>query len=548
MKQNFSFLRLCILFSGVFLMISCNNEDDSINTNSQEKIILNTDAQSLNQRISFDNSGVLDIAQSSMIDGRGGEPVAGNFPLELVAEVMPPVYGGLTLKATHVAINGNYAYVSYNTQGEAYSGAIDVIDISNPTTPQIVVQAILPNTDVSAVNYDNGILYIAGAASKDAYPELQSPAFVAAMTLSNGLLSTNYNQTTLEGNVGTSVTSSSDKYFAVSGDNGVLAKLNKSTHQIEMTIPVNDLRAVGYNSNKIVVLSGTQGIKVYNANNLNLQSSFVTSQDVAGAKRTIDFLGNNSLLVSEGYNGLAVYNLNSGNKTQTIAVPASVDGVDASDITTNAVSVNNDKVYLANGGAGLYIYQNTNQSLSALGYINLNGSCNYVVSKDSYIFAAMGNGGLKIAHILPVSQTVNCTSFPTYNESVWLNVNSNQTKEYQGSASLQGINVNSNASLTFCGSLSVSQSLNVNSNGTFYMKGSLSQGQANNPWLSLSVNSNAIFRVEGSVVIYGNLVLNSNSTIEFVGSGSSITIYGSVIKGSNVTISGTYTDTFNKLN
>ena len=416
MKQNFSFLRLCILFSGVFLMISCNNEDDSINTNSQEKIILNTDAQSLNQRISFDNSGVLDIAQSSMIDGRGGEPVAGNFPLELVAEVMPPVYGGLTLKATHVAINGNYAYVSYNTPGEAYSGAIDVIDISNPTTPQIVVQAILPNTDVSAVNYDNGILYIAGAASKDAYPELQSPAFVAAMTLSNGLLSTNYNQTTLEGNVGTSVTSSSDKYFAVSGDNGVLAKLNKSTHQIEMTIPVNDLRAVGYNSNKIVVLSGTQGIKVYNANNLNLQSSFVTSQDVAGAKRTIDFLGNNSLLVSEGYNGLAVYNLNSGNKTQTIAVPASVDGVDASDITTNAVSVNNDKVYLANGGAGLYIYQNTNQSLSALGYINLNGSCNYVVSKDSYIFAAMGNGGLKLAHILPVSQTVNCTSFPTYNK------------------------------------------------------------------------------------------------------------------------------------
>ncbi|WP_240732479.1 LVIVD repeat-containing protein [Flavobacterium alkalisoli] len=547
MKINF--MRFGALLGAVLLMISCNNDDNTINNNNvQEKIILNTDSSTLNNRIKFDNSGVLDI--NLPFAGKDNDPVAGSFPLELVAEINPPVYQGLTLKATHVAINGNYAYVSYNMQGEAYAGAIDVIDITNPNVPQLVMQAILPNTDVSSVSYDNGVLYIAGAASIDAYQDLDSPAFVAAMTLSNGLLTTNYAQTTLTGNVGTSVTSSGNKYFAVSGDNGALAQLNKSTHQVEMAIPVSDLRAVAYNSNKVVILSGTQGIKVYNANNLNQQNTFATSQDVADAKRTIDFLGNNSLLVSEGYNGLGVYNMNSGNKTQTVTVPTSVEGVDPSDITTNAVSVNDDKVYIANGGAGLYIYQNGNgnQGLDIMGSINLGSSCNYVISKDKYIFAAMGNGGLKIVHILSNVQTIDCTDFPTYNGSAWLNVNSNQTKEYQGSASIQGANINSNSNLTFCGSLAVSQGLNVNSNGTFYMKGSLAQGQANNPWLSLNVNSNAIFRVEGSVVIYGNLVLNSNSTIEFVGSGSSITIYGNVTKGSNVTITGTYTDTFNKLN
>ena len=547
--MNKSFIRLGALVGAMVLMISCNNDDNSVNTpDVQEKIILNTDSQSLNQRIKFDNSGVLNV--DLPIAGRDGEDVAGNFPLELVAEVQPPVYGNLTLKATHVAINGNYAYVSYNTEGEAYSGAIDVIDISNPAVPQLVMQAVLPDTDISSLTYDNGVLYVAGAASTDAFPELDSPAFTAAMTLSNGLLSTNYTQTTIAGNVGTSVTSSGNKYFAVSGDNGELVKVNKSNNQVEATIPVNDLRAVGYNSNKVVVLSGTQGVKVYNVNNMNQQTTFATSQDVASAKRTIDFLGNNTLLVAEGYNGLGVYNYNSGNKTQTINVPTFVEGVDSSDITTNAVSVNDDKVYIANGGAGLYIYENGNgnQGLNIMGSINLDGSCNYVVSKDKYIFAAMGNGGLKIARIMANVQTIDCTDFPTYNGSSWLNVNSNQTKEYQGSASLQGVNVNSNSNLTFCGSLSVSQGLNLNSHGTFYMKGSLAQGQANNPWLSLNVNSNAVLRIEGSVVIYGNLVLNSNSTLEFVGSGSSITVYGNVTKGSNVTITGEYTDTFNNVN
>src|SRR5690606_1693571 len=132
-------------------------------------------------------------------------------------------------KATHVAINGNYAYVSYNTEGELYSGAIDVINISNPNAPQLVIQAMLPNTDISSVKYDNGMLYIAGARRVDAYPSAGTTAFAGAMTLSNGLLSTNLVQKSLDGNVGTSVTSSPSKYYAVSGNNGTFTQLSKSS-------------------------------------------------------------------------------------------------------------------------------------------------------------------------------------------------------------------------------------------------------------------------------------------------------------------------------
>jgi hypothetical protein len=473
------------------------------------------------------------------------EQVAGTLPLTLVAEVAPPTYNGTKLKATHVAINGSYAYVSYNIEGEAYGGAIDVINISNPTTPQLVIQAILPNTDISSVRFDSNVLYIAGARSTDAFPTAGTAAFSGTMPLNGGLLTTTVNQVSLAGNTGTSVTTSSSKYYAVSGNNGSLYQLNKTSNAVEMTIPLADLRAVGFNDNKIVVLSGTQGVKVYNATGLTQITSFPTSQDVAAAKRTIDFLGTTSLLVSEGYNGLGVYNISTGTKTQTIAVPTNVPGVNASDITTNAVSVNNTNVFVANGGAGMYVYKNTNQVLSFLGSIALSGnsSCNYLTSSGDYIFAAMGNGGLKIVKM--VTSTVDCTSFPTYSGSAWLNVNSGETKQYQGAAALTGVNVNAN--LTWCGSLSVSQGINVNSGGVFYMKGSLAQGSVLAPYNSLNVNSNATLKIEGSVVVYGNMILNSGAKLEFVGSGSSITIFGTVTKGNNVTITGNYIDTFNKL-
>lgn len=537
MKLNY--LRVTALIAVLF-MASCQNDDDTIGNDVQNGVIINNDTQGLNDRISYNNAGVLSMRDVENASGRT-EQVAGTLPLVLVAEVAPPTLNGLTLKATHVAINGNYAYVSYNVEGEPYGGAIDVINIANPNAPQLVVQALLPNTDVSSVRYDNGVLYLAGARSTDAFPTAGTAAFSGAMTLNNGLLSTNFVQKSLPGNTGTSVTSSTNKYYAVSGNSGSISQLNKTSNAVEVSIPLADLRAVGLNNNRIVVLSGTQGVKVYNADGLTLLSSFSTSQDTQNAKRTIDFLGTTSVLVSEGYNGLGVYNIATGVKTQTIAVPTNVTGVVTGDITTNAVSVNDSNVFVANGGAGMYIYKNTNAVLSFLGSISLSGnsSCNYLTSSGDYIFAAMGNGGLKIVKM--VSSTVDCTSFPLYlGLSANLNVNSGETKQYQGAAALATLNVNAN--LTWCGSLSVSQALNVNSGGVFYIKGSLAQGSV---LLGQPLTVNGTLKVEGSVVVYGNLVLNSNSKIEFVGSGSSITIFGNVVKGSNVTITGNYTS--NKL-
>jgi hypothetical protein len=539
--------------------VSCTNDDQDFQNDQENGPILSSDAKTLSQRIDFANSGVLDLKSTT-----GKTTTAGDFPLVLVAEVAPPVYNGKTLRATHVAVEGNYAYVSYNTEGETYLGAIEVLNITNPNAPQLVMQAILPDTDVSSVRYDNGKLYIAGA--KNIYASgASTPAFVGSMTLSGGMLTNVLQQTVLAGKVATDVTSGSSKYYAVSGATGVLAQLSKTSQQVEVSIPLSDLRALGYTNNKVVVLSGTQGVKIYDANGLNLITSFTTSSDVAEAKRTIDFI-DGKLLVSEGYNGVGVYNLSTGAKLQKLAVPTQVPNTNPADIVSNAVSVNSGRVFVANGGAGIYVYTPDNNDLKLMGSLDLKGSSNFVMSKGEYIFVATGAGGLKIIKMVaPASGAVNCSGYAAYNGSEWLNVNSGQTLEYSGTKSLQGINVNQ--VLTWCGALTASQGVNINSNATFNMYGQLYQGTQNNPWNSLNINSgallnlkgnlttyghmilnsNANWRIEGNVTIFGNLTLNQGSKIEFIGSNSSITIHGTVTKNGTSTITGTYTDVNHKL-
>jgi hypothetical protein len=537
MKKIFFTLSLM----SVVLFQSCQSDDSTdINntTASESKVVLNSNSTELSNRMDYSNSGVITLTTSKLTARSASTQGTDNFPMSLLAEVNPPTYQGKKLTATHVDVKDNYVYVSYNTQGETYLGGIDVIDISQPNNPKLVVQAILPNTDISTVVYNNGVLYISGASSKDANPELTSSAFVAKMPLQNGLLTNDYKPVSLTGNVGTGVAVANSNYFAISGNKGILAKINNSTNEINASISIADLRALGYIDNKVVVLSGTEGIKIYNADSMALVSSIATSTDVPDAKRTIDFQGSN-ILVADGYSGLKVFS-STGSLLQTLALPTGIANVDQADIVTNAVSANGDYVYSANGAAGIAVYKNSNNNLVSLGSIFLGGSANYVKSVGDYIFVATGTGGLKI--IKKLSASIDCTSFPTYKGGEWLNVNSGENLSYQGSASLQGINVNQN--LTFCGSLSVAQGINVNSGGVFTMKGSMAQGNYNNP--NLSFNVNGTLKIDGSVVIYGNLILNSGAKLEFA-SGSSITIYGKVTKNSGVTITGDYTDTMNKL-
>jgi hypothetical protein len=537
------------LLSLAFVTSCSDQENFNTETNlDKNSIVINNNQTQLNKRLDFTNSGVIAIVNASTRKRLTTE--SDQLPLTQVAEIKAPKNSkGNTLQASHVSINGKYAYVSYTHQGEEYSGAIDMIDVSDPYKPILVMSALIPDTDITSVVYSNGKLIIAGAANVDKYPTLTSPAIVINMQLtSSGGLTSSYTINNISSYVTTDVAVNTNNYFTVSGNTGSLSKFDSSGNQVGSNVAIEDLRTVAVNNDKVVTLSGKKGINIYNPSTLTLTKTFSNwKDDVEGAKRTIDFVGDN-LLVSEGFQGLGVYNMTSGAKIQTISLtPATTTEPD--DVVTNAVSVNDDYVFVANGGNGLNVYKAGDQ-LTLMGTVGISGSANYVKASGDYIYVASGNGGLKIIKMEkplpptpPVSEICNgLSSYTSSNKDLILN--SNVIQGYYGSTVLNSIIINSNSILTHCGSISVQNNLTLNSNGTFKMNGILSQGkyQQANPTV-LTVNSNANLQIEGSVVIWGDLTLNSNSKIVFIGTGSSITVYGKVTKGKNVTITGNYTGT-----
>lgn len=532
-------------FLAMSLFTFCDNNDETTNNDQAKEntIEINNDVTSLNKRLDYTNSGVIAITNASASKLLKNSQATSDLPLVQIAEINPPIdNNGRTLQANHVAVNGNYAYVAYTMSGDVYSGAIDVIDVSDPYKPKLITSALIADTDITSLTYSNGNLIIAGATDIDKDQTLTNPSIVINMQLSSGLLTDKYTINNLEGKVTTDVAANSASYFAVTGDAGSLYKINSSSKAISGKVELADLRTVAVSGDKIVTLSGVKGVNIYNESTLALQKTFATSADVSGAKRTMEFDGT-KLLVSEGYNGLGVYDINSGSKLQTIGITTAGE-----DNVTNAVSVNDGYAFVANGAAGLNVYQSGSQ-LSLVGTVGITGSSNYVKSSGNYIYVASGKGGLKIIKMeKPNTTFAGCSQYGAYNQGQNLILNSNEVKSFSGSTAISSVIINSGGILTHCGSISVQNTLILNSGGTFNMRGTLAQGkyQQQNP-TELIINSNATLQIEGSVVIWGDLRLNSGAKINFIGNDSSITIYGKVTKNSGVTITGNYKDTENKL-
>lgn len=545
------------------MMFACNDSDDTIDPGSSDKVILNVTGQE--SRISTEGAGVVEkqglgempenffstesyVSKSALVEGEE----ASDLPLVLVAEVAAPEYEGTTLQATHVCFDGNYAYVAYNVKGAAYLGAVDVIDITDPTMPQLAMNATIPGVDVSSIAIQDGVLYLAGAQDVDLTEGVVNPAVLIKMNLDGAMLSDDVTFIELTSYVATDVVADGNFVYTVSGDAGSLLAVDATNDEILSRVDIADLRAVGIDGDRLVVLSGETGINIFSRNTFTALSDFPVSEDVAGAKRTIDFYDNH-VLVAEGFDGMGVYSLEDGANALTIPVVTNAS-VSPNELVCNAVTVTDDHIFLAEGAGGVVVYSMVDGGLTnptEIGGLDLEGSANYVESGDDYIFVADGTGGLKILKIFkaetgedPESENPEyaCATYPAFTGNGWLNVNSNDSQAYSGSASLGGINVN--AQLIWCGSVAVSQHINVNSNGEFVMIGSLVTGQKKNgnanSGSSLVVNNKMI--VEGALTVYGGLIVNSGGSLEFVGDNSSIYVDGTVNVNGSGEIIGQFQD------
>jgi hypothetical protein len=168
-----------------------------------------------------------------------------------------------------------------------------------------------------------------------------------------------------------------------------------------------------------------------------------------------------------------------------------------------------------------------------------------VESRDDYIFAASGREGMYIIKLNKPDESLatRCLSSPLYWGSSKLRVDEGETLEYSGAKRFSSVDVK--GALLLCGAWTVSGDVKVDDDALFEMNGTFAVG-SNRKQKDITVEKGATFRVEGNLLIYGDLILKENATLEFIGPVSVADIFGEVKMEDSAKVIGTYVDVQDK--
>lgn len=559
--------KVSLMALAAIFIVSCSDET-TVYSDASEDISIEGSKAVLENSILYDDAGVLIISSEDQISGKtakgGNEEQAGDYPLTLIARVDAPSYsGGQNLGASHVHVDGDYAYVSYNTVEDSYAGAIDIVYVGDPTNPQLTSRLYYTNADINAVEYNDGYVYAVGGMDSEKSVRATSNSFLVKIPVSNGKMDTTAEVSFgfQEGFNATDVKVTANAVIVSSGKDGYLTSYKKSDLSVQTEAPFADLRSIAVDNGTIAILDGSNGVSFLDANFNATREIAIDSDFGEFAKRTLA-VSDSEVIVSEGSKGAGIYNKSTGILKKHLPILINPEGVEQINIVTNAVALNENIVLMANGGAGLSLSESQDNGTDMVGILDLNGSVNFVASKGDYIFAASGKAGLQIVKLNRPSESLanRCATLPEYSGSSNLTVAQDETKEYRGSKRFRNISVD--GSLLLCGSWTVSGNTSVNENGLFQMNGNLVIGRntnglrnnrvgsngnsASHPPNSLTVDKNATLKIEGDLFIYGDLILNEGATLEFIGENSVANIFGSVEKSDDATIIGDFDDSQNK--
>ena len=552
------------LFSAL-IFISCEKDEPALE-NPEQEFNISKDATKLQRAINFDETGVIGVAN---INHNRGQESASIFGIEQIAFLEPPMIGGQALRATHVDVKGDFAYVSYNKEGATYLGAIDVVNISDKYNPELITRLTTSIADINSLFVDNnGYLVFTGASAKDnggpgkrslmGYIELENGDFAHAFSNAiddvrvNPISNLDYGNS---GNAGVHILPYHGEAISISGDAGALTRFtypgSLTAFDGQVSEEIGDLRYAALKNNTLAVLSGVDGLMNFSVNeNFELSSKINTAPLTAESKRTITWYGDN-ILVSEGSQGAGIYNFEAGAKIASLPLKLHPDAseINTEDKVTNAVSTDGNFIYMANGGAGLDIIK-LGEALNPLaeGIAEIQGSANFVQAKGEYIYVASGSG-LKILKIITpeldeeTGDFLTCSEFDLYTGDKNLTIPSGQEASYNGIMNLKHLNVA--GTLNFCGDMLIEKSANLSSHSALNMTGNFKLGNKKSSE-NLVINSTSTFKIEGLVEIHGDLQIQSGGTLEFVGDNSRIFVSGNVKINSGGILKGEFEDLNNK--
>ncbi|MGM0377219.1 MAG: DUF4114 domain-containing protein [Bacteroidota bacterium] len=406
--------RIILILFAVCTLFSCQKESQLIDTPEEEfieigNLLINSDCARLAGRITYKNEivPIVDTETSSLLKSTDDFPeidLTKNYAFKLRAEVDPPVYQDNTLQATHVTINDDFAFVTYNTRGPEWLGGIEIFDVSDLENPVIISSAILVNTDVSSVDYADGKIYVVGATGDYEEKGFVSPAFMEVISLDATMAFEKVDTIIdISSYAGTDIKVAAGHIFATSGSTGDLTIFDAGYTKAG-TEEISDARSVDANSDHLYVLQGQEGrVNVFELSDATYTETYHVGGATIPESKSEIAVSDEYIFAALNEAGLSMLNLD-GSIKQSLPKPATPPGALDENHVTNSVSLNGDLVLIGNGESGIHVgglIAEKEDSLWMLGAMNFgeSQSANFVESKDSVIFVATGLGGLKILAI-----------------------------------------------------------------------------------------------------------------------------------------------------
>ncbi len=374
----------------------------------EDRLELLNDAAAFDDRVTYTGNDTVPLAPDTGVALRtlasATPPSRASFLRSAV--ISAPKMNGVTLLASHVVVHGSHAYVSYMTHGEVANGAVESFDVSQPGRPRLISQLLLKGTDVLSLATDGNDVYLATSSDDTTYRER---AVLERIKVQGGRLTTQSTRVQVPSYVATGVDLSSKYVFVTSGSGGPgtggLTLLDRKTLARVSGDVFTDARAVTGAGGKFAAVSqgGPGRLRLYDPSSGALLRTVTLQGGTIPESKSAVLLTDTWGFVATGDGGVQVVDLAAGVVRAVVPRP-NVAGVATQDQVTNAVTVVQDFILAADGGAGVAVSWSDHRSARSgsrpailpLGRLLLPGSANFVASDHDALFVAQGAAGFQV--------------------------------------------------------------------------------------------------------------------------------------------------------